>query len=398
VILAGPEPNGAGPSPHVFLIAGEPSGDQIGALLMRALRAARPKIRFSGVGGEAMAREGLASLFPLGEIAVMGLLPVLARLPRLLRRIDQTARAAVAASPDCLVLIDAPDFTHRVARRLRRTRPDLPVVDYVAPTVWAWRSGRARAMRAHIDEVLAVLPFEPEAFRRLDGPACAYVGHPLVERLGELTPTPEEAARREAEPPLLLVLPGSRRAEVARLMPVFGETLAMLARGSARFDVALPVVPQVEAEIHAQLSAWPLRPRLLTQAEKYGAFRRARAALTASGAATLELALAGVPMAVAYKVAPVEFLLRFLVEVEHIALPNLVLGARVAPEFLQQAATPQALAAALAPLLAGGPEREAQREGLARLRELVLAGGGRPSEKAAARVLARIDRRPHEPA
>jgi lipid-A-disaccharide synthase len=398
MMSARPEPSGTGASPHVFLIAGEPSGDQIGALLMRALRAARPEIRFSGVGGEAMAGEGLASLFPLSEIAVMGLLPVLARLPRLVRRIDETARAVIAASPDCLVLIDAPDFTHRVARRLRRKRPDLPIIDYVAPTVWAWRPARARAMRAYVDEVLAVLPFEPAAFRRLGGPACVYIGHPLVERLGELTPTPEEAARREAEPPLLLVLPGSRRAEVARLMPVFGEALAMLARGSAPFDVALPVVPQVEAEIHAQLSAWPLRPRLVAQEEKFAAFRCARAALAASGAATLELALAGVPMAVAYRVASAEFLLRFLVDVEHIALPNLVLGARVAPELLQQAATPQALAAALAPLLAGGPEREAQREGFARLRELVLAGGGRPSDKAAARVLARIGRRPHEPA
>jgi lipid-A-disaccharide synthase len=394
---ARPRLRGAGPSPHVFLIAGEPSGDQIGALLMRALRAARPDIRFSGVGGEAMAGEGLASLFPLSEIAVMGLLPVLARLPRLVRRIDETAHAVIAASPDCLVLIDAPAFTHRVARRVRRSRPATPIVDYVAPTVWAWRPGRARAMRAYVDEVLAVLPFEPEAFRRLEGPDCVYVGHPLVERLGELTPTREEAARREAAPPLLLVLPGSRRAEVARLMPVFGEALALLAQRCWPFEVALPVVPHVEAEILARLSSWPLRPGLLTQAEKYGAFRRARAALAASGTVTFELALAGVPMAVAYKVAPAEFLLKFLVEVEHMALPNLVLGARVAPEFLQQAATPRALAAALAPLLAGGPEREAQREGLAQLRELVLAAGDRPSEKAATRVLARIGRRPHEP-
>jgi lipid-A-disaccharide synthase len=379
--------------PHVFLVAGEPSGDQIGALLMRALRAARPDIRLAGVGGEAMAGEGLASLFPLSEIAVMGLLPVLRRLPSLVRRIEETARAVVAAEADCLVLIDAPDFTHRVARRVRRARPDLPILDYVAPTVWAWRPGRARAMRAYVDEVLAVLPFEPEAFRRLGGPPCVYVGHPLVERLGELTPSAEAESARESSPPLLLVLPGSRQAEVARLMPVFGDTLSLLAQRCGPIEVALPIAPHVEAEIRARLSSWPLRPRLLTQAEKYGAFRRARAALAASGAVTLELALAGVPMAVAYKVAPVEFLLRFLVQVEHIALPNLALGERVAPELLQGEATPQALAAALSPLLVGGSERAAQREGLARVRELVLAAGDRPSEKAAARVLARLGAR-----
>ena len=244
-------------------------------------------------------------------------------------------------------------------------------------------------MRAHIDEVLAVLPFEPAAFRRLGGPPCAYVGHPLVDRIAELTPSAEEETRREASPPLLLVLPGSRRAEVARLMPVFGEALAILARRFS-FEVVLPVVPQVEADIHAALASWPIRPRLATQAEKYTEFRRARAALAVSGVVTLELALAGTPMVVAYKVAAVEALLKFLVRVDSFALPNLVLGERIAPEFLQEQATPQALAAALAPLLGGGAERETQRRGLERVRALVLAAGPSPSAAAAARVLAHL--------
>ncbi|WP_420845625.1 lipid-A-disaccharide synthase [Methylosinus trichosporium] len=372
-----------------FLIAGEPSGDLLGALLMRALRAAEPSARFCGVGGEAMAEEGLASLFAMSDIAVMGLAPVLRRLPLLIQRIEETARAVLAAAPDVLVLIDAPDFTHRVAQRVRRARPQLPIIDYVAPTVWAWRPWRARAMRTHIDEALAVLPFEPAAFRRLGGPPCAYVGHPLVDRLAELTPSAEEETRREASPPLLLVLPGSRRAEVARLMPVFGEALAILARRFS-FEVVLPVVPQVEADIHAALASWPIRPRLATQAEKYTEFRRARAALAVSGVVTLELALAGTPMVVAYKVAAVEALLKFLVRVDSFALPNLVLGERIAPEFLQEQATPQALAAALAPLLGGGAEREAQRRGLERARALVLSAGPSPSAAAAARVLAHL--------
>ncbi|BBU62636.1 lipid-A-disaccharide synthase [Methylosinus sp. C49] len=378
---------------HVFLIAGEASGDLLGALLMRALRAERPDIRFSGVGGEAMAREGLASLFPLGDIAVMGLVPVLRRLPRLLERIDRTARAVVETQPDCLVLIDAPDFTHRVARRVRRARPELPILDYVSPTVWAWRPGRARAMRDYIDEVLAVLPFEPAAHLRLGGPACVHVGHPLLDCLDALTPSAAELAAREEGRPLLLVLPGSRRAEVARLMPPFGETLATLAARCGPLDVGLPVVPHVAEEIEARLAGWPLRPRLLSQEEKPAAFRRARAALVASGAATLELALAGVPMVVAYKVAPIEWPLRVLIRVDSIVLPNLVLGERLIPEFLQQRAEPKALAAALEPLLRGGGERAAQSSGLERVRERMLADGRSPSARAAERVLAWMEGR-----
>lgn len=376
--------------PHVFLIAGEASGDLLGALLMRALRALRPDMRFSGVGGEAMAREGLASLFPLGDIAVMGLLSPLRHLPQLLERIDRASRAALAAEPDCLVLIDAPDFAHRVARRVRRARPALPILDYVSPTVWAWRPGRARAMRAYVDEVLALLPFEPAAHRRLGGPACVYVGHPLLDCLETLTPSPAELAMREAEPPLLLALPGSRRAEVARLMPVFGETMDMLAKTCGPFDVALPVVPHVAEEIERGLTSWRLRPHLLSQDQKFPAFRRARAALVASGAATLELALADVPMAVAYKVAPIEWPLRILVSVDSIVLPNLVLGERLVPEFLQGRATPTALAAALEPLIRDGVERGAQRRGLAKVREHILAAGDSPSARAAERILTHI--------
>ena len=188
---------------RIALVAGEHSGDQLGCRLMRALSEARSeRIAFSGVGGEAMAAEGLASLFPISDIAVMGVLPVLARLPKLIARIRQTAAAIVAARPDALVIIDSPDFTHRVARRVRAAIPDLPIVDYVSPSVWAWRPGRAKAMRAYVDCVLALLPFEPDAYVRLGGPRCVYVGHPLIERLKELRPSKDEARRRAAEPPL----------------------------------------------------------------------------------------------------------------------------------------------------------------------------------------------------
>lgn len=369
--------------PRIFLVAGEASGDQLGAALMRALRAAHPRTAFAGVGGEAMTREGLASLFPLTDIAVMGLLPVLARLPRLVRRIEQTARAIIDQRPDCLVIIDAPDFTHRVARRVRAAWPELPIVDYVSPTVWAWRPGRARAMREYVDCLLALLPFEPQAHARLGGPRCVYVGHPLIEHLDELAP----ASTSRGETRTLLVLPGSRLAEVRRMTPIYGEALALLRRDRHDVDVAIPVAPNMEQALREALRDWPMTPRLIGQAEKFAAFREGRAALVTSGAATLELALAGVPMAVAYKVSPAESLLRFLVKVDSIVLPNLIIGENVVPEFLQEAASPRALAATLAPLLSQSAAREAQLAAFQGVRARLLEAGRTPSARAADIVL-----------
>ena len=237
---------------RVALVAGEHSGDQLGGKLMRALREAHTdEVAFLGVGGEAMDAEGLKSLFPISDIAVMGILPVLARLPRLIARIRRTAEAIIAARPDALVIIDSPDFTHRVARRVRAALPKLPIVDYVSPSVWAWRPGRAKAMRAYVDCVLALLPFEPEAYRRLKGPRCVYVGHPLIERLAALRPNADEARRRAATPPLIVVLPGSRRSEVSRLMADFGGALEIVRQSVGPFRVVLPTLPHVEREVRA---------------------------------------------------------------------------------------------------------------------------------------------------
>ena len=377
-------------APRIFVVVGESSGDVLGAALMRALRAARPDVTFSGVGGEAMAREGLESLFPNSDIAVMGLLPVLARLPTLVARINETARAALAYEPDCLVIIDAPDFTHRVARRVRRAAPRLPIVDYVSPTVWAWRPGRARKMREYVDCVLALLPFEPQAHVRLGGPRCVYVGHPLIEKLDELARDASVHPSRcegEGARPLLLVLPGSRVAEVERMAPLYGETVAILMRDFPDLDVCIPVAPGMEAPLQRALRGWPIAPRLLTQAEKHPAFRNARAALVTSGVATLELALAKTPMVVAYKVAPLESMLRFLVTVDSIVLPNLVAAENTIPEFLQEAATPRALANALAPLLLEGDAREKQLAFFDRVCARMLEAGRNPSARAAEIVL-----------
>ena len=351
------------------LVAGEHSGDQLGLKLMRALREARSDdVAFSGVGGEAMEAEGLKSLFPISDIAVMGILPVLARLPTLLARIRRTAEAIIADRPDVLVIIDSPDFTHRVARRVRAALPKLPIVDYVSPSVWAWRPGRAKAMRAYVDCVLALLPFEPEAYIRLGGPRCVYVGHPLIERLGELRPNADEARRPVSEPPLIVVLPGSRRSEVTRLMADFGGALAALRQSVGPFSVVLPTLPHIESEVRALAARWPEPPTIvLGEAARYAAFRAAHAGLAASGTVTLELALAGVPMVGAYKVSLVEEQLKYLIKVPSILLPNLILGERAIPEKLQKDCAP-------APLAAGdGGDRAGRPRALAPARSAVAA-------------------------
>jgi len=371
---------------NYFIVTGEPSGDALGAKLLAALRARDPEATFAGVGGEAMARAGFASLFPLADISVMGILPVLRRLPTLLRRIDETARAVVAARPDVLVLIDSPDFTHRVAKKARKALPDLKVVDYVSPTVWAWRPGRAKKMREIIDLVLAVLPFEPAAHERLGGPKCLYVGHSLVERVADLHGP--EAARANGP---VLVLPGSRRSVVARMGPAFRDALARLKALRPELEFVLPVAGPVEAVVRAEVARWPVQPRIVVgEAERYAAFRGARAALAASGTVTLELALSGTPTIVAYKVPKLEELIgRRLIQVPTIVLPNLILGENAYPEYLQDEADGQTLARAVAALLDDGPERRRQVEALAKLSDkMLLAGGQTPSGAAADAIIA----------
>jgi lipid-A-disaccharide synthase len=380
----------------IALVAGEPSGDALGAKLINALReTANGKISFVGVGGPRMEEAGLESAFPLSEVAVMGILPVLARLPRIFRHISWAVEHIIDAKPDGLVLIDSPDFTHRVARRVRDKLPDLPVIDYVSPTVWAWRPGRAKRMRAYVDKVLALLPFEPAAHERLGGPPCVYVGHPLIERLAELRPDAEERARRNSKPPIVLVLPGSRRAEVSRLMPDFGAALGALAHTLGPFDIVLPTLPHLHAEVTARAARWPAAPRLLiSEADKLAAYRTARAALVASGTATLEVSLAGVPLIGAYKVSRLEEPLKHFISVPSILLPNLILEERAIPEFLQHDCTPGPLALAMAGIITDGPERTAQLEALARLdAKMRLPGNERPSRAAARETLATIRER-----
>lgn len=371
----------------IWIVSGEESGDQLGAKLMRSLKArlGAERLRFGGVGGHAMAKEGISSLFPLEEIAVMGISAVIARLPVILKRIRMTADAVVAAKPDILVIIDSPDFTHRVAKAVRRRAPTIPIVDYVSPSVWAWRPGRAPKMRAYVDHLLALLPFEPDAHRRLGGPPTTYVGHPLIERLSELRPAPGERGGKTGEPIKLLVLPGSRRSEVSRLMEPFGVALDLLRERSPRpIAVTIPAVSHLAQEIRARAEAWKVKPRIVEgEAAKWAAFRQADAALAASGTVTLELGLSGVPMVVAYRVSKIEEVLKYLIKAPSIVLTNLVLGENVVPEFIQWDCTPEKLAEALLPMLSDTPERQRQIEAFVKLDTLMKIGEEAPSERAA---------------
>jgi lipid-A-disaccharide synthase len=364
---------------------------------MAALKArSEMPIQFSGVGGEMMEAEGLRSIFPLSDVSVMGPLAILARLPKLVRRVYQTVDAALAADADGVIIIDSPEFTHPIAKRIRRKKPLIPIIDYVSPSVWAWRPGRAKKMAPYVDHLLAILPFEPEAHERLGGPPCSYVGHPMIEKLDWIREldAQELATRLALDPakPVLLVLPGSRPTEVRRLMQPFGETVAALIEKAGPMEIILPAVDSVRPLIEEALENWSVRPHLVSgQDDKFKAFKLAKAALAASGTVTLELGLAGVPMVVAYKVDWVAERLRFLMKVPSFVLANLVIGQNVFPELLQEDCTSEKLTEALLPLFGDTPERARQLAGLGTIADKMVLDHGTPSERAAETALAIIE-------
>ncbi len=377
----------------VFLVAGEPSGDQLGGKLIDAiLRATSTPVAFEGVGGETMEQKGCKSLFPLSDVSVIGPIAILSRLPTLVRRVYQTVDAVIAANPDVLVIIDSPEFTHPIAKRVRKRNPDIPIINYVSPSVWFWRSGRSRKMRSYVDHVLALLPFEPAVHKRLGGPRCTYVGHPLIERSDWIKGLkPRQLARElglKRGRKILTVLPGSRRTEVTLLMEPFGGTLKRIIGEIGDVEVIIPVVSSVRQLVEEGLKSWPVKPHLVEgDAAKYQAFRLSDAALAASGTVTLELALCGTPMVVAYRLEMITSLAVNLVTFSSIVLPNLVLEKNVFPEFIDKDCTPEKLAAALLPLLKGGRERDRQKSALKGLEKKMHPSRGQPSDQAAKIVL-----------
>lgn len=377
----------------IFLVATEESGDRLGGRLMNALRdKLGPSVSFAGVGGASMEREGLASLFSIDELSIMGVAAIARRWRQIRRRLLEVTEAVIAARPDVLVIIDSPEFTHRVARRVRRRDPSIPIVNYVSPSVWAWRPGRAKVMRHYVDHVLALLPFEPEAHRALGGPPCSYVGHPLFQERAQLRPSAGEAARRMEAPPVLLVLPGSRRSEVRHMGEAIGATLAELSASGVSFEAVLPTVPHVHDMVAAMVEDWPIKPRiLLGEDDKRAAFRVAHAALAKSGTVTLELAIAGVPMVTGYRGTAIEaFIADRVVKSFSVILPNLIVGERVIPEFIQKEWRSERLVPALREILRDTPQRQRQLAAFARLDSMMSTGDRSPSDRAADIVIAHL--------
>lgn len=352
---------------RIGIIAGEVSGDLLGGDLVEALRTAYSgPIELVGVGGEALERQGLKSLFDFSELSIMGISQVLKHLPSLLRRIRQTADALIAARPDVLVIIDSPDFTHRVARRVRKAMPDLPVVNYVSPSVWAWKEERAPRMRAYVDRVLALLPFEPAAMKRLGGPETTYVGHRLVS--GPQVQHVREArlARADRVPTekVCLLLPGSRSTEITRLLPVFGEAASELAVRNPDIRFLLPTVPRQEALVRRLTADWPMKPAItVSQDDKWQAFAQADAAIAASGTVILELALARVPVISTYRFDWLANLFLRKIKIWTAAIPNLIADYTVVPEYLNEQVRPGSLARWFERLSVDTAERRAMLEG-----------------------------------
>jgi lipid-A-disaccharide synthase len=385
---------GRDPAPFVFIIAGEPSGDALGAALIRALRERTGgHMRVAGIGGEQMRAEGIDSLVPLSELAVAGLTEVLPHAPRLLRRIGETVAAIRDLRPDAVVTIDSSGFCWRVAHLLRRRGETLPLIAYVAPMVWAWRPGRARHMARWYDHVLTLLPFEPPYLEKV-GLAASHVGHPVLESgAGSGDAARFRMAHGIAADELVLsVLPGSRGGEVRRLVPVFGEALDRLDRIVGPFRVVVPTVATVAETVSRGVEDWPGRPIvLLGREEKYDAFAASRAALAASGTVALELALSRVPMAVAYRLNKLtEALLDHIVKVRQVNLVNLLLGRVLVPEHLRGDCAPDKIALSLAALIRDERVRSAHLAGYDEAMRLLRGDGASPSRAAADRILAII--------
>jgi len=383
--------------PLVCIVTGEPSGDLLGARLMAALRRATAgKVRFMGVGGESMQAEGLDSLVDLSDLAVMGFLEVVPSIPRVLRRIREVTAAIAQQRPDILVTVDSWGFTGRLHRAVAEAVPDLPRLHYVAPMVWAWKERLARSVAATVDHLMCLLPNEPPYFEA-HGLSCSHVGHPVVEGgAGQADGAAFRAAHGiPADAPLLAVLPASRRSETNRLLEPFGEAVALLAARRPDLRVVVPTVANVAAAVEDATARWPVPVTLVRgEAARYGAFAAADAAMAASGTVSLEMALAGLPHLIAYRVAPMSaWLFRRLTTIRWVNLLNITLGREVVPELLQEACTPHMVAETAGRLLDDAAVRAAQKSAFAEAMERLAGGAGRPSDRAAAVVLNTLNRK-----
>ncbi|MEK1896952.1 MAG: lipid-A-disaccharide synthase [Rhizobium sp.] len=352
----------------VAIVVGEVSGDLLGADLVAALkRQYQGRVELIGVGGEGLDAQGLRSLFDFSELSVMGITQVLSNLPRLVRRIRETAAAIIAAKPDVLIIVDSPDFTHRVAKRVRAALPELPVVNYVCPSVWAWKEYRAQRMLAYVDQVLAVLPFEPEVMRKLGGPPTIYVGHRLTADPNLLDARRQRAQtkpRTETDRKTVMLLPGSRSSEIMKLLPHFGDAVSELVARDGDVRFVLPTMPRRAPLIRDLVKDWTTKPEIVTGVEaKWQAFAEADAAMAASGTVVLELALTGVPCISAYKTDWIIKLMTSKIKTWSAALPNLIADYTVVPEYINEVVRGGSFARWMEKLSADTLPRRAMMEG-----------------------------------
>lgn len=374
----------------IFFVVGEASGDLLGADLLGALKSSGARVEAAGLAGEKMTALGVKSLFDISQLSIMGVSAIVARLPRLFARVRQTAREAARFKPDIVVLIDSPEFSHAVARRIRPRLPGVPIVKYVCPSVWAWRPGRAAKMKAYVDHVLAILPFEPQVLAELGGPPATFVGHPLSARLDEF---PEVDRSHPGETLSVLLLPGSRMSEVKRLMPIMRDTLEVMRQRGMKYQATLPVVDHLAQKIADEMKDWPVRAKVVSsKTAKARAFAGADVALACSGTVMLELGLHSIPTVSIYKLDPLAMPLRFLISGWTANLVNLITDSVIVPERFNEFANPQYLARNLELLTRAGPARQAQIEGFRRLREKITSEGN-PGRRAAEKVLELAGRR-----
>jgi lipid-A-disaccharide synthase len=380
-----------GEAAFIIIVTGEPSGDALGGVLIAALRQRTGgRLRIAGVGGERMQDQGLQSLFPLADVAVMGVAEVLPRAPLIFRRVRETVTAICTMRPDAVVTIDSSGFTWRIAHGLRRRGETVPLIHYVAPMVWAWRSGRARRMARWYDHLMTLLPFEPPYFERV-GLSCRYVGHPVLESGADQGDGDRFRAAHGLAPDDLLisVLPGSRGGEVRRLMPIFAAALSRLQSLIGPFRVVVPTVATVSATVAGAVGTWPGSPIIVQRPEaKYDAFAASRAALAASGSVALELAMARLPMVVGYRLNPLtEQLLQRVLKVWQVNLVNLLLGEPLVCELLGPNCTPERLAASLVELIRDEQVRGAHLRGYDEVVRRLEGDGASPSLRAADQIL-----------
>lgn len=371
----------------IMLVAGEASGDQLGGRLMAAIKRQNPAATFIGVGGPRMIGEGMQSLFSMNEMSVMGLAEIIPHIPRLLRRIRETADFALLERPDIVVTIDAPDFSFRVGKRLANR--GIPLVHYVAPSVWAWRPGRARKIAKFLDHLLALLPFEPPYFEK-EGLATTFIGHSAVEeRHGGDAQRFRSTHGLDEHQKVIAILPGSRHSEVGRLLPVFREVVTRIHRDHPDYAFVVPTVSKVEDVVRQAVLEWPGKGIVVsTDQERRDAFSSAHAALAASGTVSLELGIVGVPHIIGYRVSPTSaWIARRLLKVDTVTIINLVLGRKLVPEYLQEDCTPDRLYAAMTALIMEGPDRTTQQAGFDEATTLLGFGQEPPSDKAASVVL-----------